>query len=1036
MRRGGGGMKRSTGKFASSVKSPFDIERGTPSISAFYGDGDVEERLLTAMGPVDPDYGQIKAEKLLERAVDNQNDYFESRFKKWLQGKDPELNAKHITPWGKVPLIYGDAAASKYLTGDSEKYIRFTAKLAQMRVFPPQTLNEKYLYFKYLVWPAIQYTRRFGARSINRYDAFNKEHNTVLGGWAKDFAIMFPEGGPQAAHDGSTHFLNEGRQKSPVMQTDLQHTAVQRPAHAADIPAVDQVHNQEAPKDDMDVDGSDAAERMEEVLSNFLDKFQNLLVKNGEPAVKQEPAVPEQPPPAPVKVKKEYTADEFSAMIGEEIKAQQQPPPPAVEAAQPPPPPPPAPVAVKTEAPTAEEYSEMFKTTPDINALWQQVFNSGLPQSDKKMLLEVANRERLRRAAPTPMDSEPAPPRVIPLPSAPPVEEPLPPPTAPVESPPAAPPADVPPTTPPAVVEQPPPPVHSSVVTDEQLRAESAISGMITDSADLDEINHLINTSDLTAGQKLQLYGRVRAEQERRAKGAEDIVASESIGARLPSPPAELPQPAPEPQAEQEQAPMPSVPTEQPTPAAKTAAQTMAIVNHIADKREVPSDAIMALNVPTEIKNALALVAKTDDGAAEKKAALRLRHLRARKQWKESVERKQRMRRLNDAMGPAVPAPTAGPAEPTTPVPESVLTKRRYDTEPEKKVKRQLTEALAQHVKEKASVEEKVEGMVKRMLTAFKGASMYAEMTNKTMSLEQVQKSIQEDMENTDRETAEKAAREKQFTDFVRFIGDSSNAIADTKVQITQSDQRIEDMNLANEVQETTQRLIAAPPIQPTTELTGAVEECTEALEEYRAMLDEAQLNENLKADDAALAERQAMTAIEMDETDSENLIREAGEVEAADRDTALALRQAKIAIDMENTNRENLIREANEIEVADRNKEADLRQARIAIDMENTNRENDMREAAEIEAAEPFVEAGFTLYEMVAAHQIAAQGTPQQQPSLDVAERHRLAVAEFVATTEKLRAKRESDSRAIVVFNANDVKDVLLATSRKRHTN
>lgn len=87
---------------------------------------------------------QIKDE-LCDKTV---NKAFVQEFNNWVLGKS-KLNDKNLTPWGYQRLTGKEINA--YLHSFVDKKVEYQRKLARLKLFPPQTIGEAWLYFKYIV---------------------------------------------------------------------------------------------------------------------------------------------------------------------------------------------------------------------------------------------------------------------------------------------------------------------------------------------------------------------------------------------------------------------------------------------------------------------------------------------------------------------------------------------------------------------------------------------------------------------------------------------------------------------------------------------------------------------------------------------------------------------------------------------------------------------------------------------------------------------------------------------------------------------
>lgn len=190
-------------KFPKDWKSQIDLENETKYITPWKSRRELDEYHIKKIGDADAQQGKLLE---LDQRLRNLDQTFESRFKYWLQGRDSNLNHRHVTPWGhtgtdihnkeyRVPLsanlLFQDEEAQQYVMAPLRKQQEFFKFLAEMRIRGPRNLGEKYLYFKYLVWPAEEFRKANPKFLSARYDPFDPHLNPTLYHWMDDYRYMF-----------------------------------------------------------------------------------------------------------------------------------------------------------------------------------------------------------------------------------------------------------------------------------------------------------------------------------------------------------------------------------------------------------------------------------------------------------------------------------------------------------------------------------------------------------------------------------------------------------------------------------------------------------------------------------------------------------------------------------------------------------------------------------------------------------------------------------------------------------------------------
>lgn len=187
-------------KFPFEWKSQLDLEKETKEVTPWRSRRHLDEWYINQMPQDERDLAK------LDQKLRNIDLSFESRFKYWLQGRDRNLNAANVVPWGhsmeeankkkyKVPLhrnlLLGDDEAQRYVMAPMIKQQDFFKFLAEMKIRGPQNFGEKFLYFKYLVWPAEEWRKYNPGFIQGAYDPFDPECNPVLYYWHDDYRFMF-----------------------------------------------------------------------------------------------------------------------------------------------------------------------------------------------------------------------------------------------------------------------------------------------------------------------------------------------------------------------------------------------------------------------------------------------------------------------------------------------------------------------------------------------------------------------------------------------------------------------------------------------------------------------------------------------------------------------------------------------------------------------------------------------------------------------------------------------------------------------------
>lgn len=92
----------------------------------------------------------IRKAQIKEEVIDKDvNKMFVEEFNSWLLGKSKLNTPVNNTPWGTQRLT--GSSIRQYLNSFVDKKIEFQRKLARLKLFPPQTIGEAWLFFKYIV---------------------------------------------------------------------------------------------------------------------------------------------------------------------------------------------------------------------------------------------------------------------------------------------------------------------------------------------------------------------------------------------------------------------------------------------------------------------------------------------------------------------------------------------------------------------------------------------------------------------------------------------------------------------------------------------------------------------------------------------------------------------------------------------------------------------------------------------------------------------------------------------------------------------
>lgn len=92
----------------------------------------------------------LKSSQIKEEFIDRQVDKsFVEEFHNWILGKSKLNTAENNTPWGAQRLT--GKSINAYLHSFVDAKMDFQAKLAKLKLFPPQTIGEAWLYYKYIV---------------------------------------------------------------------------------------------------------------------------------------------------------------------------------------------------------------------------------------------------------------------------------------------------------------------------------------------------------------------------------------------------------------------------------------------------------------------------------------------------------------------------------------------------------------------------------------------------------------------------------------------------------------------------------------------------------------------------------------------------------------------------------------------------------------------------------------------------------------------------------------------------------------------
>lgn len=92
----------------------------------------------------------IKASQIKEEFIDRQVDKsFVEEFHNWILGKSKLNTEENNTPWGAQRLT--GKSINAYLHSFVDSKMDFQTKLAKLKLFPPQTIGEAWLYYKYIV---------------------------------------------------------------------------------------------------------------------------------------------------------------------------------------------------------------------------------------------------------------------------------------------------------------------------------------------------------------------------------------------------------------------------------------------------------------------------------------------------------------------------------------------------------------------------------------------------------------------------------------------------------------------------------------------------------------------------------------------------------------------------------------------------------------------------------------------------------------------------------------------------------------------
>jgi hypothetical protein len=139
-------------------KDPLEVEAQIPSIKPSDGDHrkavlEVLKNIENAPGATADDRAAValyRTNYAMEEVPTSVNDDFLKRFWCWLIGRGTEKDTSR-TKWGRANVAAINSEVAAYVELFVKKRLDYALKIVKLNTSVPQTLNEYYLYFKYIV---------------------------------------------------------------------------------------------------------------------------------------------------------------------------------------------------------------------------------------------------------------------------------------------------------------------------------------------------------------------------------------------------------------------------------------------------------------------------------------------------------------------------------------------------------------------------------------------------------------------------------------------------------------------------------------------------------------------------------------------------------------------------------------------------------------------------------------------------------------------------------------------------------------------